>query len=66
MIQPQYVASFALDYGVHGQARGTFDERSQRLIDGDELTKLMVQYNLGVQVRETFYLKQIDEAIFEE
>ena len=37
-----------------------------RLIDGRELTKLMVRYNVGVQVRETFELKQIDEEEFEE
>lgn len=37
-----------------------------RLIDGKELTKLMVRYNVGVQVRETFDLKQIDEEEFEE
>lgn len=37
-----------------------------RLIDGMELTKLMVRYNVGVQVRETFDLKQIDEETFEE
>jgi len=37
-----------------------------RLIDGKELTKLMVQYNVGVQVRETFELKQVDEETFEE
>jgi len=37
-----------------------------RLIDGMELTKLMVRYNVGVQVRETFELKQIDEETFEE
>ncbi len=37
-----------------------------RLIDGTELTKLMVRYNVGVQVRETFDLKQIDEDAFEE
>lgn len=37
-----------------------------RLIDGKELTKLMVRYNVGVQVRETFDLKQIDEEQFEE
>jgi restriction system protein len=36
-----------------------------RLIDGEELTKLMVRYNVGVQVRETFDLKEIDEdALF--
>jgi len=37
-----------------------------RLIDGKELTKLMVRYNVGAQVRETFDLKQIDEDAFEE
>jgi len=37
-----------------------------RLIDGRELTKLMVRYNVGVQARETFELKQIDEEEFEE
>lgn len=37
-----------------------------RLIDGKELTRLMVRYNVGVQVRETFELKQIDEETFEE
>lgn len=37
-----------------------------RLIDGKELTNLMVRYNVGVQVSETFELKQIDEEAFEE
>jgi restriction system protein len=37
-----------------------------RLIDGVELTKMMVRYNVGVQVRETFELKQIDEEQFED
>jgi restriction system protein len=37
-----------------------------RLIDGKELSKLMVRYNVGVQVRETFELKQVDEEEFEE
>jgi restriction system protein len=37
-----------------------------RLIDGRELTNLMVRYNVGIQVRETFELKQIDEEAFEE
>lgn len=37
-----------------------------RLIDGKELTRLMVQYNVGVQVRETFELKQVDEEEFEQ
>jgi restriction system protein len=37
-----------------------------RLIDGKELTRLMVRYNVGVQARETFELKQIDEETFDE
>ncbi len=37
-----------------------------RLIDGKELTNLMVRYNVGVQASETFELKQIDEEAFEE
>ena len=37
-----------------------------RLIDGKELTKLMVRYNVCVQVSETFELKQVDEEAFEE
>lgn len=36
------------------------------LIDGQELARLMVRYNVGVQVKETFELKQIDEEFFEE
>jgi len=36
------------------------------LIDGAELTRLMVAYNIGVSVKETFDLKQIDEVSFEE
>jgi restriction system protein len=36
------------------------------LIDGAELSRLMVEYNIGVSVKETFELKQIDEVTFEE
>jgi restriction system protein len=36
------------------------------LIDGDELTKLMVRYNVGTSIRETFDLKQVDEEFFDE
>jgi restriction system protein len=30
------------------------------------LTRLMVRYNVGADVRETFDLKQVDEEFFEE
>lgn len=36
------------------------------LINGAELTRLMVRYNVGTSVRETFDLKQVDEEFFEE
>ncbi len=36
------------------------------LIDGDELTRLMVVHNVGVRVRETYELKKIDEDYFED
>lgn len=35
------------------------------LLDGAELTRLMVRYNVGVVVRETFDLKQLDEEFFD-
>jgi restriction system protein len=37
-----------------------------RLIDGKELTRLMVRHNVGVQARETFELKQVDGETFDE
>ena len=36
------------------------------LLDGQELTRLMVKYNVGVSVRESFDLKQVDEDFFED
>ena len=55
---------------------GRFTQRARRfaenvamqlvLIDGAELTRLMVEYNIGVSVKETFELKVIDEVSFEE
>ena len=36
------------------------------LLDGAELTRLMVRYNVGVSVRETFDLKHVDDAFFED
>lgn len=36
------------------------------LIDGQELARLMVRYNVGVTVSESFDLKQINEDLFEQ
>ena len=37
-----------------------------RLIDGEELTQLMIKHNLGVQVRTTIEIKKLDEDFFSE
>jgi restriction system protein len=34
------------------------------LIDGNQLTQLMIQYGVGVQVRETYHVVEIDEDFF--
>ncbi|RBM18666.1 restriction endonuclease [Prauserella sp. PE36] len=36
------------------------------LIDGQRLAELMVQHDIGVQVKDTFVLKRIDEDFFDE
>ncbi len=54
-----------------------FDERAKekarnaqgivvRLIDGAELTRLMIKYNVGVQAKETIEIKRIDIDFFED
>ena len=41
-------------------------EKKIVLIDGRELAKLMTQYNLGVGIKETYEVKQIDSDYFNE
>ena len=36
------------------------------LIDGNQLTKLMIKYNLGVAVEQTYEIKRIDSDFFSE
>ncbi len=54
-----------------------FDERAKqkaasvqgkviRLIDGDELTRLMIKHNIGVQIKTKLEIKKIDEDFFGE
>lgn len=49
-------------------ARDTARTMSKRivLIDGDELTKMMIRYGVGCRIEETLYVKKIDEEFFEE
>ena len=35
------------------------------LINGDELVRLMIEYGVGVNTKETYTLKEIDEEYFE-
>ena len=34
------------------------------LIDGKELTRLMIRHNVGVRIAETLHIKKIDEETF--
>jgi restriction system protein len=36
------------------------------LIDGEELTELMIDHNLGVSVKKTYELKEVSNDFFEE
>ncbi|MCM1265557.1 MAG: restriction endonuclease [Candidatus Gastranaerophilales bacterium] len=36
------------------------------LVDGKQLAKLMIEYNVGVQIKDTFQIKKIDEDFFAE
>jgi restriction system protein len=48
-------------------ARETSEFLSKRivLIDGEQLTKLMIRYNVGCRVEEVFHIKKVDEDFFE-
>lgn len=35
------------------------------LIDGEQLTQLMIDYNIGVSIRETYHVKRVDTDYFE-
>jgi restriction system protein len=35
------------------------------LIDGRQLARLMIRYNVGCRVEETIQLKKVDEEFFE-
>jgi restriction system protein len=48
-------------------ARETADYLSKRivLIDGDQLTRLMIRHNVGCRIEEILHLKKLDEDFFE-
>jgi restriction system protein len=48
-------------------ARQTADQLSKRivLIDGEQLTRLMIRHGVGCRIEETLYLKKVGEEFFE-
>lgn len=48
-------------------ARDTAGQLSKRivLIDGDQLTRLMIRHGIGCRIEETLYVKKVDEEFFE-
>jgi restriction system protein len=52
-------ASSALDYAK------SINQAKVVLIDGLTLAKLMIQYDLGVGIKETIHIKKIDADYFE-
>jgi restriction system protein len=48
-------------------AQEAADRMSKRivLINGEQLTALMLRFNVGLRIQETFHLKQIDEDFFD-
>ena len=81
-IGPDKIREFAGAMDAHGITKGVFvttgrytkaareySDRSHkrlRLIDGDELTRLMVQHGIGVRIYRTLELKRLDIDFFEE
>lgn len=81
-IGPDKIREFAGAMDAHGIIKGVFvttsrytkmaleyAERSHkrlRLIDGHELTRLMVQHSIGVKGSRTLEFKQLDTVFFEE
>ena len=49
-------------------AKNTVKKASKNivLIDGNQLTQLMIKYSVGCKVKETIYIQKIDEDFFEE
>jgi restriction system protein len=35
------------------------------LIDGDQLTRLMIRHGVGCRIEETLFIKKVDEEFFE-
>lgn len=58
---------FVTTSGFTSSARETADYLSKRivLIDGEQLTRLMIRHNVGCRIEEVLHVKKIDEDFFE-
>lgn len=59
-----FVTTSEFDQKAIDKARDT--SHSIILIDGQKLSELMYKHNVGVQIRDVYEIKQIDEDFFEE
>lgn len=41
-------------------------EKKIALIDGEQLAQLMIEYNVGVTIEETYVVKKVDLDYFED
>lgn len=53
------------NFSASAQETAEFLSKRIVLIDGKQLTKLMIRHNVGCRIEETLYLKKIDEEFFE-
>ncbi|WP_086464958.1 restriction endonuclease [Oceanibaculum nanhaiense] len=58
---------FVTTSGFSASAKQTAESLSKRivLIDGPQLARLMIRYDVGCRIEETLYIKKIDEDFFE-
>lgn len=58
---------FVTTSGFTSSARETADYLSKRivLIDGEQLTRLMIRHNVGCRIEEVLHVKKVDEDFFE-
>ncbi|MEB2786725.1 restriction endonuclease [Algoriphagus persicinus] len=58
-----FVTTSQFDKGAEEKAK--FAHHNLILIDGEKLVSLMHEYNVGVQIKSTYEIKQLDEDFFE-
>jgi restriction system protein len=59
-----FITTSSFDQGAINKAKEA--HHTIILIDGVQLSELMLQYNVGVQVKTTYEVKELDHDFFEE